>query len=64
MALARIVRAQFLSLREREYVEAAHALGARDRRIVLRHLIPNSLGDITVWLTLGAPPRPSAPRPR
>ena len=54
MALARIVRAQFLSLREREYVEAAHALGARDRRIVLRHLIPNSLGDITVWLTLGA----------
>jgi ABC-type dipeptide/oligopeptide/nickel transport system permease subunit len=54
MALARIVRAQFLSLREREYVEAAHALGASDRRIVLRHLIPNSLGQITVWLTLGA----------
>ncbi len=54
MALARIVRAQFLSLRELEYVEAAHALGATDRRIVLRHLIPNSLGQITVWLTLGA----------
>ncbi len=54
MALARIVRAPFLSLREREYVEAAHALGARDRRILLRHLIPNALGDITVWLTLGA----------
>ena len=54
MALARIVRAQFLSLREREYVEAARALGASDRRIVLRHLVPNSLGEITVWLTLGA----------
>ncbi len=54
MALARIVRAQFLSLRQREYVEAAQALGASDRRIMLRHLLPNSLGDITVWLTLGA----------
>lgn len=54
MALARIVRAQFLSLREREYVEAARALGASDRRIVLRHLLPNSLGEIMVWLTLGA----------
>jgi ABC-type dipeptide/oligopeptide/nickel transport system permease subunit len=54
MALARIVRAEFLSLREREYIEAAQALGASDRRIMLRHLIPNSLGQITVWLTLGA----------
>ena len=54
MSLARIVRVQFLSLREREYVEAAHALGASDRRIVLRHLIPNSMGPITVWATLGA----------
>ncbi|HEV7658137.1 MAG TPA: ABC transporter permease [Mycobacteriales bacterium] len=54
MALARIVRASFLSLREREYVEAAQALGASDRRIVIRHLIPNSLGQIIVWATLGA----------
>jgi peptide/nickel transport system permease protein len=54
MALSRIVRAQFMSLRQREYVEAAQALGASDRRIVLRHLIPNSLGQIIVWLTLGA----------
>jgi ABC-type dipeptide/oligopeptide/nickel transport system permease subunit len=52
--LARIVRVEFLSLREREYIEAAHALGASDRRIVLRHLIPNSVGPITVWATLGA----------
>jgi len=54
MALARIVRAQFLSLREREYVEAARALGASGRRVVVRHLLPNSLGEIMVWLTLGA----------
>jgi ABC-type dipeptide/oligopeptide/nickel transport system permease subunit len=54
MDLARIVRSQFLSLREREYVEAAHALGASNRRIIMKHLIPNSLGQIIVWGTLGA----------
>lgn len=54
MDLSRIVRSQFLSLREREYVEAAHALGASNRRIILKHLIPNSLGQIIVWATLGA----------
>ena len=54
MDLARIVRSSFLSLREREYVEAAHALGASNRRIIVKHLIPNSLGQIIVWGTLGA----------
>jgi peptide/nickel transport system permease protein len=54
MDLARIVRSSFMSLREREYVEAAHALGAPDRRIIIKHLIPNSLGQIIVWGTLGA----------
>jgi ABC-type dipeptide/oligopeptide/nickel transport system permease subunit len=54
MVLSRIVRVQFLSLREREYVEAAHALGASDRRIIVKHLIPNSLSQIIVWSTLGA----------
>lgn len=54
MDLARIVRSQFLSLREREYVEAAHALGASNRRIIFKHLIPNSIGQIIVWGTLGA----------
>lgn len=53
MALSRIVRAQFLALREREYVEAAHALGASHTRIVVKHLIPNSLSQIIVWSTLG-----------
>ncbi len=52
--LSRIVRSQFLSLREREFVEAAHALGASNRRIITRHLIPNSLGTIIVWATLAA----------
>jgi peptide/nickel transport system permease protein len=54
MDLARILRSQFLSLREREFVEAAHALGASDRRIIFKHLIPNSLGQIIVWATIGA----------
>jgi ABC-type dipeptide/oligopeptide/nickel transport system permease subunit len=54
MDLSRIVRSTFLSLREREYVEAAHALGASNRRIIVKHLIPNSLGQIIVWATLGA----------
>ena len=54
MDLSRIVRSTFLSLREREYVEAAHALGASNRRIIVKHLIPNSLGQIIVWSTLGA----------
>jgi ABC-type dipeptide/oligopeptide/nickel transport system permease subunit len=54
--LARIVRGQFLSLREKEYVEAAKAAGARDIRIMFRHMLPNTLGPIVVngTLTLGA----------
>jgi ABC-type dipeptide/oligopeptide/nickel transport system permease subunit len=54
MDLGRIVRGQFLSLREKEYVEAAHALGASDSRIVFKHLIPNALGSLIVWTTLAA----------
>ncbi|HET7489443.1 MAG TPA: ABC transporter permease [Acidimicrobiales bacterium] len=52
MPLARVVRGSFLSLREREFVESARALGANGRRIVLRHLLPNSLGPIIVNATL------------
>jgi peptide/nickel transport system permease protein len=54
MDLSRIVRSQFLSLREKEYVEAAHALGASNKRIIFKHLIPNALGSLIVWATLGA----------
>jgi peptide/nickel transport system permease protein len=52
MGTARLVRAQILSLRSREFVSAAEALGAGGRRIVLRHLIPNTLTVIIVSATL------------
>ncbi len=45
---ARIIRAQVLSLREREFVEAAHALGVPDWKIILRHLVPNTIGTTLV----------------
>jgi ABC-type dipeptide/oligopeptide/nickel transport system permease subunit len=50
--LARLVRGTFLSLREREFVEAEWAIGASDRRIIFRHLIPNAAGPIVVNATL------------
>jgi peptide/nickel transport system permease protein len=50
--LARIVRGTFLSLREKEYVEAAKAAGGSDLRIMLKHILPNSLGPIIVNATL------------
>ena len=46
------MRGIFLSLREKEYVEAAKASGASDARIILRHMLPNSLGPIIVNTTL------------
>lgn len=50
--VARIVRGSFLSLRETEFVEAAKASGARDGRIILRHILPNAMGPIIVNATL------------
>jgi ABC-type dipeptide/oligopeptide/nickel transport system permease subunit len=50
--LARIVRGTFLSLREKEYVEAAKAAGSGDMRIMFRHILPNTLGPIIVNATL------------
>jgi peptide/nickel transport system permease protein len=50
--IARIVRGMFLSLREKEFVEAAKASGAGDARIMFRHMLPNSLGPIIVNTTL------------
>lgn len=50
--LARIVRGSFLSLREKEFVEAARASGASDTRIIVRHILPNALGPIIVNATL------------
>lgn len=53
MTTARLVRASFMSLKEREFVEAARCVGASDTRIILRHLLPNSLAPIIVTATLG-----------
>ena len=50
--VARTVRAVFLSLREKEFVEAARALGASDPRIMFRHMLPNALGPIIVAATI------------
>jgi ABC-type dipeptide/oligopeptide/nickel transport system permease subunit len=50
--IARVVRGVFLSLREKEYVEAAKALGASDSRIIFRHLLPNTTGPIIVNATV------------
>ena len=52
MQVARLVRAQFLSLREKEFVEAARALGATTPRLVIRHILPNSLGPVIVAGTI------------
>lgn len=53
MGVTRLVRAEFLSLCEREYVMASRTLGARDYRLIFRHLLPNSLTPIIVSAVLG-----------
>jgi peptide/nickel transport system permease protein len=52
MTFARLVRAAFLTLRELDYVSAARALGSSDRRIILRHILPNGIGVVIVEATL------------
>jgi peptide/nickel transport system permease protein len=52
MPVARLVRAQFFSLREKEFVEAARALGASRWRLVVRHILPNALGPVIVAATI------------
>jgi ABC-type dipeptide/oligopeptide/nickel transport system permease subunit len=52
MSMARLVRGEFLSLREKEFVEAARAMGASPWRIIFRHILPNSVGTIIVNATL------------
>ena len=52
MQVARLVRAQFLSLREKEFVEAARALGMSSLRLVVRHILPNALGPVIVAGTI------------
>jgi len=53
MGVARLVRAEVLSLRERDFVLAARAIGASDMRIIFRHILPNALSPVIVTATLG-----------
>jgi peptide/nickel transport system permease protein len=52
MGTSRFVRAEFLSLRERDFVQAAKALGVKDHRIIFRHILPNALAPVFVTATL------------
>jgi peptide/nickel transport system permease protein len=53
MGVARLVRAEFLTLKEREFVMASRAVGARDMRIIFRHILPNALAPVVVSAVLG-----------
>jgi len=53
MPVARLVRASFLSLKQKEFIEAARAIGARDGRIIWRHMLPNAMSPILVAATIG-----------
>jgi oligopeptide transport system permease protein len=55
MGSARLVRAQVLSVRENEYILAAHALGVPTRRVILRHILPNIAGPLIITQTLSIP---------
>jgi peptide/nickel transport system permease protein len=55
LGLARLIRAEVLSLRERDYVEAARVVGASDARVIGRHIFPNVLPLVIVWATLVVP---------
>jgi oligopeptide transport system permease protein len=55
LTMARIVRGQVMSLKQKEFIEAAHSMGISSTAIVFRHLIPNSLGPVVVYLTLTVP---------
>ena len=53
MGVARLVRAEFLTLKERDFVTSARALGAGDNRIIFRHILPNAISPVFVSATLG-----------
>jgi len=53
MGVARLVRAEFISLKNRDFILAARALGASDGRLILRHLLPNAMAPVLVSATLG-----------
>ena len=52
MGVARIVRGQVLSLKQQEFIQAAHALGYQSHRIIFRHLVPNAMAPVIVYCSL------------
>jgi peptide/nickel transport system permease protein len=52
MTVARLVRAAFMTIREMEFITAAHCVGASSSRIIIRHILPNAIGPIIVEATL------------
>ena len=55
VGVARLVRGQVLSLKEKEFVEAARCIGAKDMHIMFRHILPNSLGPLIVFAAFAIP---------
>jgi oligopeptide transport system permease protein len=55
LTMARIVRGQVMALKQQEFIEACVAIGMSRRRIILRHLVPNTLGPVVVYVTLTVP---------
>ncbi|HUZ03527.1 MAG TPA: ABC transporter permease [Thermomicrobiaceae bacterium] len=55
MGLSRLIRGEIMSLKRRDYVEAARVVGASDTRIIARHIVPNVLPIVIVWATLAVP---------
>jgi oligopeptide transport system permease protein len=55
VTVARLVRGEVLQLKQREFIEAARSVGARDRDLIWRHLFPNLVGPMVVWFSLGIP---------
>ncbi|MDO8527167.1 MAG: ABC transporter permease [Deltaproteobacteria bacterium] len=55
LTMSRIVRGQIMSLKHKEFVEAARSIGLKKRSIIFRHLIPNTMGPIVIYITLTIP---------
>ncbi len=55
IGLARLARGQVLSYKRKEFIEAAHAIGAKDSRIIFKHLVPNIIGPLIISISLGIP---------
>ena len=55
VGVARLVRGSVLSLKEKEFVEAARSVGSHDYRIMTRHILPNAIGPIVVWVAFAIP---------